>query len=198
MVRELRQPGVHHHCWDTPRPGVIDLVPHQRDEGGNHQHGAVLAHESWELEGEALSKARRRHDQEVLPREHRVDDLPLSWPEGVSDDAIAGAFRLAPLDGGLVELSARRPGEAAFVPLYRMSREPQPIEAFAGMCAFHQADPASFFTRGPIATIALAQGRITLTADKVIVTHDGGRRETPYSADERASLLRQHFAIETP
>jgi len=123
---------------------------------------------------------------------------PIAWPEGTGDDAIAGAFRLAPLDDGLVELSARRPGEAGFVPLYRMSREPQPIEAFAAMCAFHQTDPASFFTRGPIATIALAQGRITLTADKVIVTHEGGRRETPYSADERASLLRQHFAIESP
>jgi len=123
---------------------------------------------------------------------------PLSWPEGTWSDAIAGAFRLAPLDDGLVELSARRPGETAFVPLYRLSRTPQPIDAFAGMCAFHQTDPASFFTQGPIATIALPAGRITLTADKVIVTHDGERSETPYTAEERAGLLRQHFAIETP
>ncbi|MCW5715866.1 MAG: arylamine N-acetyltransferase [Bauldia sp.] len=123
---------------------------------------------------------------------------PLPWPEGEWDDAIAGAFRLAPVEDGLVELSAGPIGETGFVPLYRVSREPQPIEAFAGMCAFHQTDAASFFTRGPIATIALPAGRVTLTADKVIVTRDGGRTETPYAAEDRASLLRQHFAIETP
>lgn len=123
---------------------------------------------------------------------------PLPWPEGAWDDAVAGAFGLAPVDDGLVELSARRPGETAFVPLYRVSRAPQPIEAFAGMCDFHQTDAASFFTRGPIATIALPAGRITLTADKVIVTQEGGRTETPYADDDRASLLRRHFAIETP
>lgn len=124
---------------------------------------------------------------------------PLPWPSGESaDDAVSGAFRVTPVENGLVELSARRPGEAEFRALYRMSREPQPIEAFAGMCAFHQSEGASIFTRGPIATIATPAGRVSLTGDRLIVTEDGVRTETPYTVDDRASLLRQHFAIETP
>lgn len=124
---------------------------------------------------------------------------PLPWPSGESaEDPLAGAFRVTPVEDDLVELSARRPGDAEFRALYRMSRAPQSIGAFAGMCAFHQSDAASIFTRGPIATIATPTGRISLTGDRLIVTQDGVRIETPYAGEDRARLLRQHFAIETP
>lgn len=123
---------------------------------------------------------------------------PVRWPAGEWEEDAVGAFRLVPMTEGLVELAGRRPGEAEFRPLYRMTREPQAIEAFAGMCAFHQSDAASIFTRAPIATIATPAGRITLTGDRLIVTHKGERSETPYEAEDRPSLLRQHFAIESP
>jgi N-hydroxyarylamine O-acetyltransferase len=76
---------------------------------------------------------------------------------------------------------------------YFFSLTPRELEEFGPMCEYQQTSPQSAFTKKKVITLARDDGRITLTADKLIVTKNGLRRETAIEDWEKA--LVETFAI---
>jgi N-hydroxyarylamine O-acetyltransferase len=61
------------------------------------------------------------------------------------------------------------------------------------MCDHQQYAPESPFRRKKVCSLAREDGRITLTADRLIVTKNGERTETPVDDWEKA--LYENFGI---
>jgi N-hydroxyarylamine O-acetyltransferase len=111
---------------------------------------------------------------------------PLRLPEDRSQD-VSGAYRLAPVRDGISCLSS------ASQPLYEMTLEARPLQAFAAMCRHHQSSPESIFSKGLICTRATGTGRITLSGNRLIIM-DGGERTETLTADVNA-VLNDQFGI---
>jgi N-hydroxyarylamine O-acetyltransferase len=111
---------------------------------------------------------------------------PLRLPQDEVRD-ISGVYRLAPVRDGYLSLAS------TVQPLYEMTLEPQPLEAFAPMCRYHQTSPESIFSKGLICTRATDSGRITLSRDRLI-TVEGGRRTETVTSDPTA-VLSEYFGI---
>ncbi len=80
---------------------------------------------------------------------------------------------------------------------YRFTLTPRTLQEFEPMCHYQQTSPDSVFTRKRVCSRATANGRITVTASKVIVTEDGVRTETDLPDDAAwRGALGEHFAIE--
>lgn len=69
---------------------------------------------------------------------------------------------------------------------YHFDLEPHELHEFGPMCDHQQYSPASPFTKKKICTLAREDGRITLTADRLIETKNGVRTETPVEDWEKA------------
>ena len=69
---------------------------------------------------------------------------------------------------------------------YYFDLEPHELHEFGPMCDHQQFSPQSPFTKKKVCTLARPDGRITLTADKLIVTKNGVREETPVDDWEKA------------
>jgi len=80
---------------------------------------------------------------------------------------------------------------------YRFTTTPHVLEDFRGASEYHQTSPLSTFTQKVVATLALEDGRVTVTRDSVIMRHGGSRSETSL-ADENAfrEALARHFGIQ--
>jgi len=82
---------------------------------------------------------------------------------------------------------------------YAFTLEPRELSEFAGMCRYHQTSPDSHFTRQRICSLATPGGRITLSDEKLIETHEGSRQETLLSGDEEwREKLRELFGVVLP
>ncbi|MFQ5789871.1 MAG: arylamine N-acetyltransferase [Acidobacteriota bacterium] len=91
----------------------------------------------------------------------------------------------------------RSKGASAFEPQYRFTLVPRRLHDFIAGCHYHQTSPHSTFTRGPVCSIALADGRLTLSCDKLVAIRNGIRTETPIpSREEWTRALKQHFGVE--
>jgi N-hydroxyarylamine O-acetyltransferase len=111
---------------------------------------------------------------------------PLRLPEDEVED-VSGRYTLRPGSGGLWRLS--RPDR----PLYDMTLAPQPLEVFAPMYRFHQTSPESIFSKGLICTRATANGRITLSGNRLSIVAGPHREES--AGVDRGRTLAQHFGI---
>jgi N-hydroxyarylamine O-acetyltransferase len=73
---------------------------------------------------------------------------------------------------------------------------PRRLDEFAAMCHFHQTSPESPFTRKKLCTLATANGRITLSDSKLIVTCNGGREERILESEQEwRKALKNFFGI---
>jgi N-hydroxyarylamine O-acetyltransferase len=82
---------------------------------------------------------------------------------------------------------------------YGFTLQPRELSDFAGMCHYHQTSPESHFTRQRICSLATAEGRITLSDEKLIETRGDSRRETSLSGDhEWRAKLRELFGVVLP
>jgi len=111
---------------------------------------------------------------------------PLRLPRDETVD-ISGEYALAPQRDGFLCLSS------ASKPLYEMTLTPQPLEAFAPMCRYHQTSPESIFSTGLICTRATPTGRITLSRDRLTIIDGGVRTDTPRS--DTSAVLGDYFGI---
>jgi N-hydroxyarylamine O-acetyltransferase len=73
------------------------------------------------------------------------------------------------------------------VPQYRFTLEPRRLSEYQAGCRYHQSSPKSSFTRGPICTKALPEGRVTLHRDRLVTTRGQLRDERPI--ENRAKWL---------
>ena len=84
----------------------------------------------------------------------------------------------------------------AWVAAYIFTLVPRELSEFVAMCHYHQTSPASFFTQNKLCTLVTAQGRITLTDDRLKITE--GRQsmeEIVTDTDYFEFLLTKHFSI---
>jgi N-hydroxyarylamine O-acetyltransferase len=80
---------------------------------------------------------------------------------------------------------------------YAFTLRSRELSEFAGMCRFHQTSPESHFTRNRICSLALPDGRITLSGLKLITTREGKREERELSSEEEwREILRREFGVE--
>lgn len=79
---------------------------------------------------------------------------------------------------------------------YRFDLTPHVYADYAGMCHYHQTSPDSHFTRQRLCSIATADGRVTISGARLIVTSGGQRRESALEDEHHyAEALRDHFGI---
>jgi N-hydroxyarylamine O-acetyltransferase len=83
-------------------------------------------------------------------------------------------------------------GEA---PQYRFTLQPRALAEFAGMCEHHQTSPESSFTRERIATLATADGRVTLSGCRLIRTLGDTRIVEVLEAEACRETLEREFGI---
>ncbi|MFY0650780.1 MAG: arylamine N-acetyltransferase [Cyclobacteriaceae bacterium] len=79
---------------------------------------------------------------------------------------------------------------------YVFSKKTRQFVEFIGMCQYHQTSPKSKFTQKKIITQATADGRITLSDKKFIVTKMGKKEELPIlNNDEFLVKVREQFGV---
>jgi N-hydroxyarylamine O-acetyltransferase len=79
---------------------------------------------------------------------------------------------------------------------YSFALTPRRLDEFAAMCHYHQTSPESPFTRKKLCTLATAEGRITLSDRKLIITQNGRREERMLGSEEEwRSVLMDYFLV---
>ena len=110
-------------------------------------------------------------------------------PEGVR------TFRIDEDGDHLLLLRRDGPGQP-WQPQYRFTLQSHEYPDYAGMCHFHQTSPESHFTRQTVCSLATADGRVTLSGMKLIITKGGERQERVLeNAEEQKALLREVFGV---
>jgi N-hydroxyarylamine O-acetyltransferase len=82
--------------------------------------------------------------------------------------------------------------------LYRVSREPKTLQAFAGMNVWHQTSEASPFTGHAVFTLARPWGRVTLTNRNAIETRNGRIHRVRLKPGELERRLRKLYGVRGP
>jgi N-hydroxyarylamine O-acetyltransferase len=99
-------------------------------------------------------------------------------------------------DGSHLILQQRQGAEGAWEPQYRFTRRPHELPDYAGMCLYHQTSPQSHFTQKRVCSLAMPEGRVTLSDLRLITTRDGARQERLLqSEEEHAATLRELFGV---
>jgi N-hydroxyarylamine O-acetyltransferase len=111
---------------------------------------------------------------------------PLSWTSREDQKDPFGVFRL--VDHG-DDVDVLMDGQ----PTYRLERRPRTLAEFVPTCWWQQTAPESGFRKGPRATLARLDGRITVTNEKVVITKDGHKTSTP--VEDPAAAFLEHFGI---
>lgn len=104
---------------------------------------------------------------------------PLRWNVTAPQRQGDREYRLAETPESRV-LSQKLP-DKEWEDQYILSVMPRQLDDFAPMAHFHQTSPESGFTKNPVISQALPDGRISLTDKLFIVTKDGQRTEQPIS-----------------
>jgi len=81
-------------------------------------------------------------------------------------------------------------------PVYRFTLQPHALADFTERCVFQQTSPESHFTQKRICSLALPDGRISLSDLRLITTRDGEREERLLSSeDEYRAVLAERFGV---
>jgi N-hydroxyarylamine O-acetyltransferase len=121
---------------------------------------------------------------------------PVPFEVGREDGQDTGTYRIDVDDGEYV-LWRRTPGAEAFEAQYRFPPDGHALADFEAMCRYHQTSPESSFPRQRVCSLALPDGRVTLTDATLIVTHQRRRSEQPIEDDDAyRAALREQFGIE--
>jgi N-hydroxyarylamine O-acetyltransferase len=104
-------------------------------------------------------------------------------------------YRIEETGDGRLTL-ARREAGGAWKAQYRFGLEPHVYADYAERCRFHQTSPDSHFTQNRICSLAIPDGRVTLSGMKLITTRGGAKQKRVLSDDqEYDEALRRKFGI---
>ncbi len=102
----------------------------------------------------------------------------------------AGVFQLSDFDFG--DLDVSQDGK----PQYRLDLRPRGIDEFEPMCWWQQTSPLSHFRESLVCTLLTAQGRVTLSGDRLIETVGTDRNESTLGSDDQIlAAYQRHFGI---
>jgi len=104
-------------------------------------------------------------------------------------------FKIAELGDDLVLL--RRNPREEWTAQYRFNLQPHEYVDYDEMCRYHQTSPNSHFTRAPLCSLPIADGRITLSDTRLITTSDSthSRNEQSLNDEQYQEVLREKFGI---
>jgi N-hydroxyarylamine O-acetyltransferase len=94
-------------------------------------------------------------------------------------------------------LTERKP-PADWQPSYDFDLQPRDLREYDAMCRYQQTSPDSIFTQKRVCSRATPAGRISLSNQRLILTHNGTRTERELSEAEYSAALRAHFGITLP
>ena len=116
---------------------------------------------------------------------------PLKLIENIPQTDTAGWFKISKHDSKYLKLS-RSANNKNYSAEYIFSLKARKWKDFEKMNIYHQTSPQSHFTRNKLCSIALNNGRITLTDNKLIFTKNGRRKitEIQNEADFKNKLFR--------
>lgn len=89
-----------------------------------------------------------------------------------------------------------RTEETDWLPRFVFSNDHRHLEEFSVMCHYHQTSPASIFTQQRLVTLAMPNGRITMTDDTLTITQDD--KEETHAIETKAQMedmLHKYFNI---
>lgn len=90
----------------------------------------------------------------------------------------------------------RTDAQPAWEPVYRFTLQPHALGDFAARCHYHQTSPESHFTQKRICSLALPDGRISLSGLRLITRLHGVRQERELaSEDEYQTVLAERFGV---
>jgi N-hydroxyarylamine O-acetyltransferase len=116
---------------------------------------------------------------------------PLRLDTSEPQDDPGGTFEICPAAHG--DLDVRKDGRTQ----YLLEDRPRELDEFAAMCWYQQNSPASMFTRSPVCTLPVGEGRVTLSGRLLIRTEDGQRTETALADDDAVlAAYRDCFGVE--
>jgi N-hydroxyarylamine O-acetyltransferase len=119
---------------------------------------------------------------------HALRPLRLDWPAAQNDPA--GSFLIRDAPHGDVDVV--QDGEVS----YRVERHPRRLTDFTAACWWHQSSPDSHFTQRLTCSLPTADGRVTLSENRLITTVAGERTETELDTDaEILAAYERHFGI---
>lgn len=122
----------------------------------------------------------------------RIAPLVNTANEGIWQDR----YRISAADDA--RIMQRRDWTGAWRDQYRFTLVPRQWADFSAQCHYHQTSPDSGFTRGDICSLATPAGRVSVTADRLIVTAAGAKHETPLAdAAARQEALQRYCGITT-
>jgi N-hydroxyarylamine O-acetyltransferase len=119
---------------------------------------------------------------------------PLRFDDSEEQTQQRGVFRVQ--HDGFEGVHARQTHSGDWHSEYLFRLQPRTLADFEPGCHHHQYSPTSHFTQQRFCTQANAQGRVTLSDRRLIVTENGHRREQDLESEaEFQSHLRDHFGI---
>jgi N-hydroxyarylamine O-acetyltransferase len=117
---------------------------------------------------------------------------PLLLKSDIEQPQFGRRYRLIAVPGGLCLESNL---EGTWRREYAFGLQPRQLSEFESMCNYHQTSPDSPFTRKRVCSLAMLGGRITVTGDKLIETHNGVRTEKILTENERVAILSERFGV---
>jgi N-hydroxyarylamine O-acetyltransferase len=118
---------------------------------------------------------------------------PLLLDERIDQRQGDQSFRIVPDNSHLI-VKRRNHGEE-WQPQYRFTLQAHNYEEYEEMCHYHQTSPESHFTKSRICSLATPDGRITLSAMRLITTSNQDRHERTLTDDEYMDVLKDQFGI---
>ena len=88
-----------------------------------------------------------------------------------------GLFRIDKYDDAYWRVSKKNP--KGWNPEYIFTLTERTLEAYAGMCHYHQTNPDSLFLKGPMCSMPTETGRITVSGNKVLIDNADQKTEIP-------------------
>lgn len=123
-----------------------------------------------------------------------IATLPLSSGSQITDSE--GTFVLDQNGDSTWQVSIVKDNKKT--PHYLFTESPRELEEFASMCRYHQTDPKSLFLTNKLVSIALPNGRKTLTDDTLKVTKDDDTNKASFDPADFEEMLYKHFSIRMP
>jgi N-hydroxyarylamine O-acetyltransferase len=119
---------------------------------------------------------------------------PLLLQSGTEQQQDVNTFRISERSGFLTV--ERRQADFSWKTEYFFTLTPRQLQDFAAMCHFHQTSPDSHFTQKRICSRLTANGRITISDRKLIITAGGIRHERDLDSEEEwAKAINEYFSI---